>query len=123
MFIFCKFHRFTSVIFSTLYGNKQVKFLALENDTRSGLDLVFLKAMDTFGEINLIVNSTINDSLEGKKEVNPKDGDTLSISKMGLLATKYMGKHYGYQGGTLLNVSNSFNQPVDEKATLPKSLV
>ena len=62
--------------------------------------------MDTFGEISFIVNSTINDSLEGKKEVKPKDGDTFRISRMGLLAAKYMGRHNGYQGGTLLNVSN-----------------
>ena len=79
--------------------------------------------MDTFGEISFIVNSTINDSMEGnKKEGNPKDGNTISISKMGLLATKYMGKPNGYQGGTLLNVSNSYDQPVYEMFGLAKSL-
>ena len=111
---------YPSCIFSALYGNKQVQFIALDNTTKTGLDLVFLKSMNTFGEISFIVNSTINDSMEGnKKEVNPK---TFSISKMGLLATKYMGKHNGYQGGTLLNVSNSYDQPVSEKAGLAKSL-
>ena len=79
--------------------------------------------MDTFGDISFIVNSTINDGMESnKKEVNPKDGDTASICNMGLLATKYMGKQNGYQGGTLLNVSNSYDQPVSEKAGLAKSL-
>ena len=110
----------TKQISSTLYGNKHIEFLALDQNRKSGLDSVFLKAMDTFGEISFIVNSTINDSMEvNKKEVNP---EALSISKMGLLATKYMGKHNGYQGGTLLNVSNSYNQQVNEKSGLAKSL-
>merc|ERR1712106_1002689 len=110
---------------STLYGSQQVQFYALDQHSTTSLDSVFLKAMGTFGEISFIVNSTINDTIEDKKEANRKDVDASSISKTSLLATKYMGKRNGYLGGTLLNVSN---QPVDktkqflEKSGLAKSL-
>ena len=82
-----------------------VHFLALYNNSKTGLDSVFLKAMDTFGEISFIVNSIINDSMEGKKEVKPKDGYTFRISKMGLLAAKYMGRH----NSILIHLFPNFN--------------
>merc|ERR1712106_328115 len=104
---------------STLYGSQQVQFTALDQNSTNSMDSVFLKAMGTFGEISFIVNSTINDTMEGLKEVNGKDVEASNMSKASSLATKYMGKQNGYLGGTLLTVSN---QPVDEtKQLLEKS--
>ena len=96
-----------------------MQFTAVDQNSTNSLDLVFLKAMGTFGEISFIVNSTINDTIEDKQDEYCKDVDASNISKTSLLATKYMGKQNGYLGGTLLTVSN---QPVDEtKQLLEKS--
>ena len=54
--------------FSALYGPRQVHFSALEHTSREGLEFVFSKALDTFGEISFIVNSTINDTNEIKNK-------------------------------------------------------
>eukprot|EP00092_Neocalanus_flemingeri_P072721 GFUD01089586.1.p1 GENE.GFUD01089586.1~~GFUD01089586.1.p1 ORF type:complete len:272 (-),score=74.25 GFUD01089586.1:171-986(-) len=104
-----------------LYGPGKVNFSALDHNSSIALDSVFANARNTFGEISFIVNSSITDSLELKYKqedlesahtnLSLSEQDILSgITKMDLLAAKYMGKQNGFQGGTLLNVNNSEDQ-------------
>ena len=80
-----------------------------------------MRAIDNLGEISFIVHSTANEPLAVSskdiigdiKKVNRKldrvllKNDVEGLKRLGHFATKYMGKHNGWQGGTLLNISSS----------------
>eukprot|EP00092_Neocalanus_flemingeri_P089939 GFUD01113893.1.p1 GENE.GFUD01113893.1~~GFUD01113893.1.p1 ORF type:complete len:281 (-),score=64.74 GFUD01113893.1:72-914(-) len=102
----------------TLYGPGKVHFSALDRNTSNSLESVFANAWNTFGEICFIVNSSKKDSLQLKTKLEDLESadpnlclsepDLMSgLSKMDLMASKYMGKQNGFQGGTLLNVNHS----------------
>eukprot|EP00090_Calanus_glacialis_P033333 TRINITY_DN5532_c0_g1_i2.p1 TRINITY_DN5532_c0_g1~~TRINITY_DN5532_c0_g1_i2.p1 ORF type:complete len:317 (-),score=72.89 TRINITY_DN5532_c0_g1_i2:49-999(-) len=106
---------------SSLYGPQQVFYSPVDQTSVSDLESVFLRALDTFGEISCVVSSTANDPLDIRSEDLQGDmakverkldsllvkQDVNSMRQMGHLATKYMGKQNGFQGGTLLNLSSS----------------
>jgi len=106
---------------SSLYGPKQVFYSPADQTSAQALESVFLRALCTLGEINCVVSSTANDPLDLRSEDLQGDmvkverkldsllvkQDVNSIRQIGHLATKYMGKHNGFQGGPLLNLSSS----------------
>jgi len=106
---------------SSLYGPHQVLYHPLKDKSFHALESLFLKALATFGEINCVVNSTANDKLQLRPEILQGDlnmverkldsllveQDVNSITRVGHLATKYMGKQNGFLGGTLLNLTSS----------------
>jgi len=106
---------------SSLYGSGQIFYTPCDQSDERQLETVFLRAIDNLGEISFIVHSTANDPLEVSsdditgdvKKVNKKldrillKQDVEGLKRLGHLATKYMGKHNGWQGGTLLNISSS----------------
>ena len=85
---------------------------------------MFLRALDTLGDLSLVVNSTANTpvSLDRAEIEEAQDmtrlnrridrqlirQDVEGIKRLGRLATKYMGKQSGGgAGGSLLNISSS----------------
>lgn len=112
---------------SSLYGKNKVHFSPGDHTCPLVLESVFVKALDTFGEINLIVNSTANDAqklkrcdgipeqittnflrdLEKRLDIQQQREDVEGIRRMGKLAIKYMGKQSGFQGGSLLNLTSA----------------
>jgi len=106
---------------SSLYGPHQVCYSSIDHTSDLALESVFMRALDTFGEISCVVSSTANDPLKLRKKdlqgdlskVDRKldsyllEQDVSGITRMGHLATKYMGKQNGFQGGTLLNLTSS----------------
>ena len=84
---------------------------------------MFLRALDTLGDVSLVVNSTANTpvSLDRREVAEIRDiarlnrridrqlirQDVEGLKRLGRLATKYMGKQGGGGGGTLLNISSS----------------
>lgn len=106
---------------SSLYGKNQIHFSPVDHTSPLALESVFVKALDTFGEIHLIVNSTANDPLKvAREELATPDlsrleesldsrllqEDVEGIRRMGGLAIKYLGKQNGFQGGSLLNLTS-----------------
>ena len=83
---------------------------------------VFLRALDTLGDLNLVVNSTANTPVRLDRVEIEEAGDMAllnrridrqlirqdveGIKRLGRLATKYMGKQGG-AGGSLLNITSS----------------
>jgi len=106
---------------SDVYGPGQVFYSPCDQTDDSQLESLFIRALDTLGEIRLIVHSSANDPLQLQREdiqgdiskVNRKldrfllEQDVVGLKRLGHLATKYMGKHNGWAGGTLLNISSS----------------
>jgi len=108
---------------SSLYGKNKVHFTAGDHTCPRNLESVFIKALDTFGEVNLIVNSTANDpqklsreelsesidlrGLEKRLDIRQQEEDVEGIRRLGRLAVKYMGKQNGFQGGNLLNLTSA----------------
>jgi len=105
----------------SLYGKNLVHFSPMDPTCPLGLESVFVKALDTFGEVNLVVNSTANTplqlsrneldtsdlaSLEARLDSRQQQEDVQGLRRMGRLAVKYMGRHHGFQGGTLLNLAS-----------------
>merc|ERR1712072_256433 len=98
----------------SLYGKNKVHFTAGDHTCPRTLESVFIKALDTFGEVNLIVNSTANDPqklshaelsesrdlrrLEKRLDIRQQEEDVEGIRRMARLAVKYMGKQNGFQG-------------------------
>ena len=107
--------------FSSLYGPNQVFYSSIDHTSSQSLETVFMRALDTFGEIGFVVSSTANDplrlrtqqlqgdlrKLERKLDSSLVEQDVSGIVRMGHLATKYMGKQNGFQGGTLLNLTSA----------------
>eukprot|EP00091_Calanus_sinicus_P012421 TRINITY_DN2801_c0_g1_i2.p1 TRINITY_DN2801_c0_g1~~TRINITY_DN2801_c0_g1_i2.p1 ORF type:complete len:317 (-),score=72.75 TRINITY_DN2801_c0_g1_i2:57-1007(-) len=105
----------------SLYGPQQVFYSAVDQTSSEALESVFLRALDTLGEISCVVSSTANDPLDLGSEDLQGDmakverkldsllvkKDVNSMRQMGHLATKYMGRQNGFQGGTLLNLTSS----------------
>lgn len=119
---------------SSLYGKNQVLFTPGDHTCPLALEQIIVKALDTFGEVNLIVNSTANDpqrvsgdevqsgrdlhnleavsssdlrGLESRLDSQQQREDVQGIRRMGRLAFKYMGTQNGFQGGSLLNLTSS----------------
>jgi len=106
---------------SGLYGSHQIFYTPADQSSTTALESVFLSALDIFGEISYVVNSTANDPLqlrlqdlqgemvkvEKKLDSSLVKQDVMSITRVGHLATKYMSKQNGFQGGTLLNLPSS----------------
>jgi len=106
---------------SGLYGGHQIFYTPADQSSTTALESVFLSALDNFGEISYVVNSTANDPLqlrlqdlegemvkvEKKLDSSLVKQDVMSITRVGHLATKYMSKQNGFQGGTLLNLPSS----------------
>eukprot|EP00092_Neocalanus_flemingeri_P007307 GFUD01007892.1.p1 GENE.GFUD01007892.1~~GFUD01007892.1.p1 ORF type:complete len:317 (+),score=81.06 GFUD01007892.1:128-1078(+) len=106
---------------SSLYGPHQVSYSCIDHTSHLALESVFMRALDTFGEISFVVSSTANDPLQLRtqdlqgdlRKVERKldsflmEQDVSGITRVGHLATKYMGKQNGFQGGTLLNLTSS----------------
>jgi len=106
---------------SSLYGPGQVFYSPAAQSSTPDLESVFLRALDTLGEISCVVSSTANQTLrvgsqdlqgdmakvERKLDSALVQQDVESMIRMGHLATKYMGKQNGFQGGTLLNLTSS----------------
>lgn len=106
----------------SLYGKNQVHFSPMDPTCPFALESVFVKALDTFGEVHLVVNATANDPLkltreeldtsnlallEARLDSRQQQEDVHGIRRMGRLAVKYMGRQNGFQGGTLLNLPSS----------------
>lgn len=106
---------------SSLYGKNQIHFTPGDHTCPLLLESVMVKALDTFGEVNLIVNSTANDplslsredmatahleDLEARLDSRLQQEDVQGIRRMARLAVKYMGKQNGFQGGSLLNLTS-----------------
>lgn len=104
---------------SSLYGKNQIHFAPADPGCPLALEALFVQALDTFGEIHLIVNSTANDPLrvtreeleigplnqvEQKLDLRLQQQDVEGIRRVGDLALRYQGKHQGGQGGSLLNL-------------------
>jgi len=106
---------------SSLYGSNQIIFTPSNHTNERQLESVFIRALDTLGEISFIVHSSANEPLKVSRQelsgdvrrVNRKldryliKQDVDGLKRLGKLATKFMGKHNGWQGGTLLNISTS----------------
>jgi len=106
---------------SGLYGARQIFYTPADQTCPTALESVFLSALDNFGEINYVVNSTANDplqlrlqdlqgeirKLEEKLDFSLVQQDVLGMRRIGQLATKYMSKQNGLKGGTLLNLTSS----------------
>jgi len=103
---------------SELYGPSQLSVNVIEGcDTRK-LESVLIRALDSHGDIDTVINSTSDsklkitrDELQGNLEdvevyINRKqiDYEVQSIKRISKLAVKYMGRHNGFQGGNLLNL-------------------
>lgn len=106
----------------SLYGKNQIHFSPVDHTCPFALESVFVKALDTFGEVHFIVNSTANDplkltreelassdltELEARLDSRQQEEDVNGIRRMGRLAVKYMGRHNGFQGGNLLNLTSA----------------
>ena len=93
-----------------------------ESDTE--VEAVFLRVLDTLGDLSLVVNSTANTPVSLDRGEIEEAGDMTrlnrridrqlirqdveGIKRLGRLATKYMGKQSGTGvGGSLLNISSS----------------
>merc|ERR1712004_623786 len=93
---------------SSLYGRNKVHFTPGDHTCPKNLESVFVKALDTFGEVNLIVNSTANDPQRLSLEELSETRDLRGLERrLGSLAVKYMGKQNGFQGGNLLNLTSA----------------
>jgi len=106
---------------SGLYGPGQVFYSPCDPTDSTQLESVLLRALDTLGQIRLIVHSSANEPLQLSRQeltgdigsVNRKldrfliQQDVAGLRRLGQLATKYMGRQQGWQGGTLLNISSS----------------
>jgi len=105
----------------SLYGKNLVHFSPMDPTCPVALESVFVKALDTFGEVNLVVNSTANAplhvsrdelntsdlaSLEARLDSRQQQEDVRGLRRVSRLAVKYMGRHNGFQGGTLLNLAS-----------------
>eukprot|EP00088_Acartia_fossae_P000517 TRINITY_DN10216_c0_g1_i4.p1 TRINITY_DN10216_c0_g1~~TRINITY_DN10216_c0_g1_i4.p1 ORF type:complete len:372 (-),score=69.11 TRINITY_DN10216_c0_g1_i4:573-1688(-) len=103
---------------SELYGASQLSVNVVEGCDTKKLESVLIRALDTHGDINTIINSTSDsklkvssDELRGRFEdvevyLNRKqlDNEVQSIKRISKLAVKYLGIHNGFQGGSLLNL-------------------
>jgi len=106
---------------SSLYGSQRVFFCPHEQNSTPSLEFVFKKAVNKFGEIGYVVNSTATNSLKLEatdlqgdlRKVDRKlnrmlvNEDVKSIERMGRLTTRYMGKQNNLKGGVLLNITSS----------------
>ena len=113
--------RLTTVCASGLYGPGQVFYSPCDHTDYNQLETVFLRALDTLGEIRLIVHSSAGEPLRVEKEdvrgdISSVDRrldrflmrrDVEGLRRVSQLASKYMGQQHGWQGGTLLNISSS----------------
>jgi len=108
----------------TLYGSSQLYYFPSNPESDTEVEEVFLRALDTLGDLSLVVNSTANTpvSLDKKEIEEARDmtrlnrridrqlirQDVEGIKRLGRLATKYMGKQSGAgAGGSLLNITSS----------------
>lgn len=103
---------------SALYGSSQISLNVVQASNLGGLESMLLKALDTHGGITHIVNSTTDNKLPVKSselcgslelverylDQKQQQHEVQSIKKISKLAVKYLGKHNGFQGGTLLNL-------------------
>jgi len=103
---------------SELYGASQLSVNVVEACDTKKLESVLIKALDTHGDINTIINSTSDSKLLinsnelcGRLEdvevyLNRKqlDMEVQSIKRISRLAIKYLGLQNGFQGGSLLNL-------------------
>jgi len=108
---------------SSLYGSSQIYYIPSNPEKDSEVESVFLRALDTLGDVSLVVNSTANTpvSLDRREVAEIRDiarlnrridrqlirQDVEGLKRLGRLATKYMGKQGGGGGGRLLNISSS----------------
>lgn len=106
---------------SGLYGPGQVFYSPCDHTDYNQLETVFLRALDTLGEIRLIVHSSASEPLQvGGEEVRGDiravdrrldrylmRRDVEGLARVSRLASKYLGQQHGWQGGTLLNISSS----------------
>jgi len=103
---------------SELYGPSQLSVNVIEGcDTRK-LESVLIRALDSHGDIDTIINSTSDSKLNitrGELQGNVEDvelyinrkqieHEVQSIKTISKLAVKYMGRQSGFQGGNLLNL-------------------
>ena len=71
--------RLSRLFVSDVYGPGQVFFSPCDQNDDSQLESLFLRALDTLGEIRLIVHSTANDPLQvGKDDVQ---GDISKVNR------------------------------------------
>lgn len=109
---------------SSLYGSSQLYYMPCNPESDTEVEAVFLRVLDTLGDLSLVVNSTANTpvSLDRVEIEETRDmtklnrridrklirQDVEGIKRLGRLATKYMGKQSGAgAGGSLLNISSS----------------
>jgi len=122
---------------SELYGASQLSVNVVEDHDTKQLESVLIRALDTHGDINTIINSTSDSKLKinsnelrGRLDdvevyLNRKqlDQEVQSIKRISKLAIKYLGLQNGFEGGNLLNLvtrtelnTNIKSQPKPKKS-------
>jgi len=103
---------------SELYGASQLSVNVVEDNDTKGLESVLIRALDSHGDINTIINSTSDSKLKinsnelrGRLDdvevyLNRKqlDQEVQSIKRISKLAIKYLGLQNGFEGGSLMNL-------------------
>jgi len=106
---------------SGLYGSYQIHYSPCDHTDERQVESVILKYLENHREINTIVHTSANDPLKVDRQditgnisaVNKKldrsliKHDVDGLKRVSELANKYMGKHQGWRGGTLVNISSS----------------
>jgi len=120
---------------SSLYGQNRVFFSHADSSSKNSLENVFSSALSDCGEISCVVNSTADQHLKiSARDIISQGHDLIkvdrlltahqvrqdvsSLQRVAQLATKYMGTHNGFSGGTLLSlVSNAELSPSVQTST------
>jgi len=103
-----------------LYGPSKVHCAHTDHRDEPAMEQLFLKAIKIFGEVNLMISATAQDNVTLKggvgalnvAELDKKvdrlvlDNDVKGIKRSAWMALKYMGRHNGFTGGTLLNIAS-----------------
>jgi len=103
---------------SGLYGSTQISVSVVEGSNLRMLETLLLRALDTHGGVTHIVNSTADnklsisrkelsgsrDNVENYLNLKQQQHEVQSIKDISKLAVKYLGKHNGFSGGSLINL-------------------
>lgn len=125
---------------SKLYGPTQISVSVVKPANVGSLESLLVRALDTHGGVTCILNSTADDKLPinrleltGSLEdveiylnLKQQKHDVESINRISRLAVKYLGKHNGFSGGKLLNLTSSTEllhscQPPSQSQLSPSS--
>jgi len=103
---------------SGLYGSSQISVSVVEGSNLRTLESLLLRALDTHGGVTNIVNSTTDnklnvnrlelagplDSVEKYLNLKQQQHEVKAIRDINKLAVKYLGKHNGFNGGSVINL-------------------